>query len=476
MAQYAASPKHEYRAVWLATIKNLDWPRTLVACPQDIALQQKELTVIMDSLQAAGINTVMLQTRIRGNVIYPSAIEPFSGVFTGTEGLSPGYDPLAFAINEAHSRGMQLHAWIVSMPVGNDEQVAAQGKLSLPSRMRALCTHYKEAWYMEPGNPAVAPYLASLVSEVVANYDVDGIHLDYIRYPDFTDGYPDAALHRRHGGGRSLAEWRRGNITEVVKAVYAAVKEVKPWVRVSSAPLGKYDTLTRYNSYGWDAYNAVFQEAQEWLRDGVMDALFPMLYYKGNHFYPFVRDWCENSYGRHVVPGLGIYRLQAEYGGWEPLEIERQMRTSRSAGAHGVMMFRTSHLLGNAGGAYDVYTEVYKGKALVPPMPWYGTKPSSPQLQNSRRENHTVEISWNSVEAMDNHPAVRYNVYMALDSAVDISDVRNLVSVEQCETSFIWRCRTYSPVTVAVTAVDAYGVESEPMVVVFEERKLRLKR
>ena len=476
MAQHEVSPKHEYRAVWLATIKNLDWPRTLVTSPQEIEMQQQELKVIMDSLQVAGINTVMLQTRVRGNVIYPSSIEPFSGVFTGAEGLSPGYDPLAFAIDEAHSRGMQLHAWIVSMPVGNDEQVVAQGELSLPSRMRALCTHYKEAWYMEPGNPAVAPYLASLVTEVVSNYDVDGIHLDYIRYPDFTDGYPDAALHRRYGGGRSLAEWRRGNITDVVKAVYAAVKEVKPWVRVSSAPLGKYDTLTRYNSFGWDAYNAVFQEAQEWLRDGVMDALFPMLYYKGNHFYPFVRDWCENSYGRHVVPGLGIYRLQAIYGGWEPLEIERQMRTSRLAGAHGIMMFRTAHLLGNAGGAYDIYTKVYKGRALVPPMTWHGTKPSMPQLQSSRRENHTVEISWSAVEAMENHPAVRYNVYMALDSTVDISDVGNLVSVEQRDTAFTWHCRTYSSVTVAVTAVDAYGVESEPMVVVFEERKLRLKK
>ena len=476
MAQYDTSPKCEYRAVWLATIKNLDWPRTLVTSPQEIELQQQELVVIMDSLQAAGINTVMLQTRIRGNVIYPSAIEPFSGVFTGVEGASPGYDPLAFAIDEAHRRGMQLHAWIVAMPVGNDEQVAAQGDLSLPSRMRALCTHYKEAWYMEPGNPAVAPYLAGLVAEVVSNYDVDGIHLDYIRYPDFTEGYPDAALHRKHGRGRSLASWRRDNITAVVGAVYAAVKELKPWVRVSAAPLGKYDNLTRYSSYGWDAYNAVYQEAQEWLRDGVMDALFPMMYYKGNHFYPFVRDWCENSYGRHVVPGLGIYRLMAEYGGWDKLEIERQMRTSRSAGADGIMMFRTAHLLGNAGGSYDIYTKVYKGRALVPPMTWHGTEPSKPQLQSSRRENHTVGISWNAVEAMENHPAVRYNVYVALDSTVDISDVGNLVSVEQCDTAFTWHCRTYSPVTVAVTAVDAYGVESEPLVVVFEERKLRLKK
>ena len=471
MAQHDAVSKHEYRAVWLATIKNLDWPRTLVTSSQEVDAQKQELVVILDSLQAANINTVMLQTRIRGNVIYPSAIEPFSAVFTGVEGQNPGYDPLAFAVEECHRRGMQLHAWIVTMPVGNDEQVALQGKLSLPSRMRAMCTHYKEAWYMEPGNPEVAPYLAEIVAEVVTNYDVDGIHLDYIRYPDFTDGYPDASLYRKHGRGLSLAAWRRSNVTNVVKIIYTTVKELKPWVRVSSAPLGKYDTLSRYSSYGWDAYNAVYQEAQQWLRDGIMDALFPMLYYKGNHFYPFVRDWCENSYGRHIVPGLGIYRLQDIYGGWDPLEVERQMRTSRSAGAHGVILFRTAHLVGNAAGAYDVFTKVYKGKALVPPMLWYGTKPASPVVLSSKRENHTIELSWSSVEAPEGHPATKYNVYVALDSVVDVTDAGNLVAIGQCDTVFTWHCRTYKPITVAVTAVDAYGVESEPVVLTFSVKK-----
>lgn len=476
MAQHNVQPKYEYRAVWLATIKNLDWPRTLVTASQDIEVQQQELMVILDSLQVAGINTVMLQTRIRGNLIYPSEIEPFSGVFTGIEGVSPGYDPLAFAIEECHKRGMQLHAWIVTMPVGNDEQVAAQGKLSLPSRMRAMCTHYKEAWYMEPGNPDVAPYLAALAAEVVANYNVDGIHLDYIRYPDFTIGYPDTSLHRKYGKGKTFAAWRRSNITNIVKAIYTTVKELKPWVRVSSAPLGKYDKLSRYDSYGWDAYNAVCQEAQQWMRDGLMDALFPMLYYSGNHFYPFVRDWCENSYGRHIVPGLGIYRLQEIYGGWEKLEVERQMRTSRSAGADGVIMFRTAHLLGNAAGAYDLYIKVYKGKTLVPPMTWYGTKPASPAIVSSKRENHTVEISWNSVEAIAGHPTVKYNIYVSLDSVANISDAANLVAIEHDGTSFTWHCRTYEPITVAVTAVDAYGVESEPAVVTFNAKKIRENR
>ncbi|MBQ5627487.1 MAG: family 10 glycosylhydrolase, partial [Bacteroidaceae bacterium] len=320
------SPKYEYRAVWLTTIENLDWPRTQVKRPADIEKQKAELVVILDSLQAMHINTVLLQTRVRGDVIYPSSIEPISHVLTGVSGKSPGYDPLAFAIEECHKRGIRLHAWLVTLPLGKDEHVRRLGRNSLPNRQSNLCTRYKGAWYMEPGNPATADYIAALVKEIVQNYDVDGIHLDYVRYPDSVDGYPDGSLFVRHGKRMSLAAWRRSNITRIAAGVYSAVKQLKPWVCVSCAPLGKYDNLTRYSSLGWDAYNTVYQDAQGWLRDGIMDALFPMLYFNGNNFYPFVLDWCENSHGRHVAPGVGIYRLLPVYGGWPQLEIERQMR------------------------------------------------------------------------------------------------------------------------------------------------------
>ena len=326
-AQNASAPKYEYRAVWLTTIENLDWPKSLVKSKEDVERQQKELCVILDSLHELNINTVLLQTRVRGDVIYPSSIEPFSHVLTGVEGKSPGYDPLAFAIEECHKRGMQLHAWLVTLPLGKDEHIKRQGKQALSRKRKELCTHYKGAWYMEPGNPGTAEYIVELVEEIVSKYDVDGIHLDYVRYPDRTNGYPDSALYRKYSKRMSLADWRRSNITAIVELVYKSVKAKKPWVRVSSAPLGKYDDLTRYSSLGWDAYNAVYQEAQKWMKDGVMDALFPMLYFNGNNFYPFVLDWCENSYGRHIVPGVGIYRLSPQYGGWDEIEIERQFRT-----------------------------------------------------------------------------------------------------------------------------------------------------
>ncbi len=463
MAQNISSPKYEYRAVWLTTIENLDWPKKLIKTPSDTLAQQRELVNILDSLQALNVNTVLLQTRVRGDVIYPSAIEPFSHVLTGVSGKNPGYDPLAFAIDECHKRGMQLHAWIVTLPLGKKEHIKRMGARSLTHTHRNLCTFYKDSWYMEPGNPATADYICRIVQEITANYNVDGIHLDYVRYPDRTVGYPDGKLHRTYGKGLSLAAWRRANITNIAKRVYSTVKGIKPWVRVSCAPLGKYDDLTSYSSLGWNAHDAVFQEAQNWVRDGYMDILFPMLYFKGNNFYPFVLDWQENSHGRHIVPGIGIYRVLPEYGGWSPIEIKRQLFTSRSAGVAGTAMFRAEHVL-NSESATAVYSSAYDKPALVPPLSWAeAPAPQSPASLSVNRVGDSFNIAWAHVPSVDGHPAIRYNVYVAVGDTIDCENIDNLLCTTD-ETSFIWECRTKSAVSLAVTAVDAYGRESEPAV------------
>ena len=459
-AQHPVAPKYEYRAVWLTVIENLDWPKNFALTPQSVENQKQELVAILDTLKAMKVNTVLLQTRVRGDLIYPSAIEPFSHLFTGVEGLSPGYDPLDFAITECHKRGMQLHAWLVTMPLGKDEHIAMVGEKSLPRRNRSLCSHYDGAWYMEPGNPATSDYIVSIVKEVVEKYDIDGIHLDYVRYPDKNKGYPDAALYRKYGKGLSLAQWRRNNITRIVRNVYACVKERKPWVRVSCATLGKYNHLTRYSSLGWDAYNVGFQEAQQWARDGIVDMLLPMLYFNGNNFYPFVLDWQENSYGRHIIPGIGAYRLLPEYGGWETTEMVRQLCTSRAAGTAGTAMFRAAHLTSCA---YDVYTTIYRTPALVPPMEWCGTAPQPVDLLSLERTPGGYILRWNGVEAVAGEPAVRYNVYGASGESVDTDNPENLLATMLDTTSFLWNCPASDIYTVAVTAVDAYGIESSPV-------------
>ena len=462
-AQQPLASKYEYRAVWLTAIENLDWPKKPATTPQGAENQKRELVAILDSLQAMNVNTVLFQTRVRGDLVYPSSLEPFSHVFTGVEGKSPGYDPLAFAVEECHKRGMQLHAWVVTMPLGKDEHIRMLGKKALPSRNRSLCSHYEGAWYMEPGNPATSEYIVAIVKEIVSNYDVDGIHLDYIRYPDRNVGYPDASLYRKYGKGLSLVNWRRSNITRIVRNVYACVKELKPWVRVSCATLGKYDHLTRYSSLGWDAYNTGFQEAQQWARDGIVDIIFPMLYFKGNNFYPFVLNWQENSFGRHIVPGIGAYRLLPEYGGWGKLEIARQLNTSRSAGTAGTAMFRAEHLLSCT---RDVFASVYRAPALVPPMVWHGTEPSSPDTLAFEVVESGFALRWNSVKQTAGEPVVRYNVYGCAGDGVDTSNPENLLASMLCDTSFVWHRSIADTISVAVTAVDAYGVESAPVEVV----------
>lgn len=460
-AQNNPSPKYEYRAVWLTTIENLDWPKTLVKTSADVEVQQRELTTMLDSLQALNVNTVLLQTRVRGDLIYPSAIEPFSHVFTGVPDKYPCYDPLAFAVEECHKRGMQLHAWLVTLPLGKKEHVKRLGARALPRAHRELCTLYKDSWYMEPGNPATADYICRIVAEITENYNIDGIHLDYVRYPDRTNGYPDAKWYRIHGKSLSLADWRRANITNIAKRVYSTVKNIKPWVRVSCAPLGKYGDLACYSSYGWNAHDAVFQEAQKWVSDGYMDILFPMLYFKDNHFYPFVLDWQENSCGRHIVPGVGVYRLLPEYGGWLPLEIKRQLFTSRSAGTAGTALFRVQHLLGNDDAA-AVYNTVYGKRALVPPLTWAAAPvPQAPSAFAVERAGDCFKLSWHSVNAADGHPHTRYNIYATLGREVDCENIANLICTTD-STSFVWECCTNSAVSLAVTAVDAYGRESVP--------------
>lgn len=462
-AQHNVQPKFEYRAVWLTTIENLDWPKSTACDKEGFARQREELTTLLDSLEAMHVNTVLLQTRVRGDVIYPSEIEPFSHLFTGTTDKAPDYDPLAFAIEECHKRGMQLHAWIVTLPLGKDEHIRRQGKHALSRRKRYLCTHYKGQWYMEPGNPETGEYITEIVKEIVTNYNVDGIHLDYVRYPDRTNGYPDAALHRKHGKGTPLPDWRRDNITAIARKVYNAVKEEKPWVRVSCAPLGKYDNLTRYSSLGWDAYNAVYQEAQEWVKEGIMDILFPMLYFDGSNFYPFVLDWQENSNGRHIVPGIGIYRLLPEYGGWQAIEIERQINTSREAGTAGTAMFRANHVL-NCG--KSTYTKTHRHPALIPPMSWIsGSAPNMPQGLSAERDEHGITIGWKSIEAPNGEPEIKYNIYYTLGDSIDIGNIKNLVASQITGNSFRWSCRTFHAISIAVTAVDAYGRESIPAIV-----------
>ena len=365
------APKYEIRASWITTLGGLDWPTRKATSKSGIEAQKKELCDILDRLKAANFNTVLLQTRVRGDVIYPSAIETFTESLAGKEGRSPGYDPLQFAIDECHKRGMELHAWMVAIPIGNNRQVKLLEKNSVVKKQPSICIHYKDSWYLDPGNPKTDSYLAKLVNEVVSRYDVDGIHFDYIRYPERAKDFPDHTSYRKYGKKKDKSQWRRDNMTRIVRRLYTEVKQLKPWVKVSCSPIGKYNDTGRYSSSGWNAYKEVYQDAQLWLKNGIHDALFPMMYFQGNNFYPFALDWQENKSGRWIVPGLGIYFLHPKEQDWKLDEIARQIYFLRNIKADGEAYFRNRFVMDNTKGLLDELQEhFYATPAVVPPMTW----------------------------------------------------------------------------------------------------------
>ncbi|MDY6206341.1 MAG: family 10 glycosylhydrolase [Prevotella sp.] len=432
-------PKHEVRAVWLTTIGGLDWPHSYY--PE---AQKRQLCTILDKLQKANINTILLQVRIRATTIYPSVYEPFDACMTGRAGKSQSYDPLQFAIEECHRRGMEIHAWVVTIPIGKWNGVGCK---QLRSRYPSLVKKIGDEGFMNPESYQTAEYLADICGEITDRYDVDGIHLDYIRYPEIWK----MNTSRQQG---------RENITRIVRAIHKRVKTTKPWVKLSCSPIGKSDDLSRYSSNGWNAYTRVCQDAQGWLQQGLMDQLYPMMYFKDNHFFPFAIDWSENAHGRTIVPGLGIYFLSPAEGKWQLEDITRQMHVSRSLGM-GQAFFRSRFLTDDTKGIYSFTANDFnRYPALVPPMTWQSrfTPPPPFGLQTTKSGVQTT-ISWHAPDAAE---PLYYNVYAANTCPVNTDDVRNLVATRLTGCSLSLSATTQGQEHYyAVTTMNRYGNESK---------------
>lgn len=463
----SSQSKYEIRAAWLTTIGALDFPMQKANSPQGVIRQKRELCRILDKLKDARFNTVLLQTRLRGDVIYPSVFEGFAESLTGFTGRNPGYDLLKFAIAECHKRGMELHAWIVAIPIGNERQVKLQGKNAVTKKHPELCKKYKGIWYLDPGNPKTDDYLAGIVREIVSSYDIDGIHLDYIRYPEHPETFPDRALFRKYGKGKTVDQWRRDNITRIVRRLYDETKKLKPWIKVSSSPVGKYNDTPRYSSKGWNAFHTVYQDACQWMKEGIQDLIFPMMYFQRNSFYPFALDWNEHKSGQWVVPGLGIYFMHPDEQDWTLDEICRQISFTRENGMDGQAYFRTRFLLDNTKGLLDELKEqVYLHPAVVPPMTWEDSiPPSSPACPSFTAEGNMTRIEWKAPESKDNRDTCYYRIYASNSYPVDTDNIRNLQEARTDSTcyTFMPRMPWQQQLYWAVTAVDRFGNESLPL-------------
>jgi len=457
-------PKKEVRAVWLTTVYGLDWPQRVAASEDSRKAQQEAVCGMLDRLQEANFNTVFFQVRMRGDVAYRSDIEPASAVFSGKYGRLPGYDPLAFMVAECHKRGLECHAWFVTFPVGSDKIVREQGRLSVVKRHPELCKHHKGEWFLDPGVPGTADYILKLVKEIVNGYDIDGIHFDYIRYPEAARSFPDKITYRKYGRKMRLEDWRRQNINQMVYRIYDWVKLVKPWVQVSSSPLGKYNRIPRVPNAGWTAYESVYQDAAQWLLAGKQDMIVPMMYYLHENFFPFVDNWVENANGRMIVPGLGAYRLLKEEADWTLTDLTDQIDYSRYFGGAGCSFFRCGNILSDEKGVYtELRDNYYRYPAQLPPLTWLNDSvPSAPEEIRVERLENELKLSWEKPagEKQD----LTYTVYYSLTDSIDTSSAQQMLATN------IHGTELYLPVSphreqgylFVITSSTRYHIESLP--------------
>ena len=456
-----ASPKYEMRAVWLTTNWGLDWPSAAATDEASRAKQQQELCALLDEVAQMGINTVFFQTRLRGEVFYSSEIEPWSSVASGKVNRSPGYDILSYVIGEVHKRGMECHAWIVTIPAGSVKQVQRQGGRSLPSRRPELCVKLKGEWYLDPGHPATASYISGIVREIAQNYAVDGIHLDYIRYPSENGAFPDATTYGKYAPkGVSKARWRIDNITRIVDSVYHAAKACDETIMVSTAPLGRYASLDDEPNKGWVCLGGASQDPVDWLKRGINDFIAPMMYYKDENFFPYLTDW-QQKVGENgfVVAGLGIYRMERNEGNWSLNDIEAQIEATRNEGIGGQAHFRLQQLLDYASLSQLLKTKYYRHPALVPPMRGEATAPiAAVERLRVRATQAGVELSWSPTEG-----ALRYVVYASTTDTLDLDNPAYIIAPYVPTCYYLLPPGNYRKV--AITAIDGCRRESEPFVV-----------
>lgn len=444
-------PPTEVRAVWLTTNYGLDWPKNRT----DINIQKRELIKILDDLKKYNFNTVFFQARARGDVLYKSKIEPMSSVVAMAKPGQNAFDPLLFAIEECHKRGIACHAWIVTYPLGGNKQVQSLGTSSVVRKQPSIALQYKSEWFLDPGNPNTDNYLLSIVNEIVNNYDVDGVHFDYIRYPDDSTRFPDGTMFNKYGKGKKLSDWRRENINRFVTKVYDSVKSIKPWVQVSSAPLGRYKPLNNKHD-GWNALETVMQDAGHWMMSGKHDALYPMMYYRNQLFYPFADDWVLHSNNRILVPGLGVYQMLELK--WPKEDIVNQIDYTREKKMSGQAYFRTENVLSNLKGILFTINDYYKYPAKLPAMTWLSdTIPDAPYDLTAEKVKGIFQLKWKS------HKTERttFTIYKSDNENFDTENAENIIATGVREPMYEFYVEDNDEAYYYfITSSDAYNNES----------------
>lgn len=456
----------EFRAVWVATVVNLDWPSKKGLSTAD---QKRELLEILDSAQAHRLNAVVFQARPACDALYDSKLEPWSEYLTGKQGQAPDpyYDPLEFAIEEAHKRGLELHVWLNTYRASLKPQTTHLAPNHIARRRPDLVRTYDKYLWMDPGHPDGHAHLLAIVRDIVDRYDIDGFHFDDYFYPYPVSGleFPDDDLYQKYkskGGNLNKSDWRRDNVNRMVKEVGEMVHSVDPHVKYGISPFGIWRPGHPQGIIGMDPYETLFADARLWIREGWVDYLAPQLYWgtrkKGQEYAKLLDWWIEqNPHGRHIWPGNGLYKINDEF---DANDLVRQIEITRDReGATGNIHFRYRNLAANVDGISDkLKNEVYTLPALVPASPWLDDQP--PERPDAHfmpaRANARAALRWK----MPNGEEVsRWVVYADLGDRWWVSVFpSHKRSLEIKEGAAI-------PVTMAVSAVDRTGNESPRAIV-----------
>lgn len=390
-----AAPR-EFRAAWVATVANIDWPSKpgLTA-----AEQQAEMRALLDRAVALKLNAIIFQIRTSADALYESKLEPWSEYLTGVQGQSPGYDPLALWITEAHQRGLELHAWFNPFRARQSGAKSAPAATHLSQTQPAWIKRYGDMQWIDPGETAAAEHTLAVFKDVLQRYDVDGIHIDDYFYPypipqpgsdpaaklelDFPDE-PSWQRYLQGGGKLARADWRRHNVDTLIERLHGMVHATKPWVRFGISPFGIPKPALRPEGIsGFSQYDKLYADVELWLHQGWLDYLVPQLYWpqtqKGQGFGPLLDYWhSQNKQARHVWPGLFTSRIKPDNApndkpeSWPVAEVMQQIEIVRNKyPGSGHAHFSMVALMQNRRGLADtLQAGLYAQPALVPATPW----------------------------------------------------------------------------------------------------------
>jgi uncharacterized lipoprotein YddW (UPF0748 family) len=391
----------EFRGVWVASVENIDWPSQPGLSTQE---QKDELLGILDRAVALRLNAVILQVRPAADALYASPYEPWSEYLTGRMGRapSPWYDPLEFAVTEAHRRGLELHAWFNPYRARHPSSKSPPSPNHISVTNPELVKRYGSMLWMDPGEPAVRERTIQVVLDVVQRYDIDGVHIDDYFYPykekdrrGRTIEFPDGSSWRKYvrsGGGLSRDDWRRANVDSLIHQVYLRIKATKPWVKFGISPFGVWRPGNPPQIGGFDSFAELYGDSRKWLLNGWADYFTPQLdwpTFREDLRYPVLLQWWveQNAKGRHIWPGNYLDKVTGTPTGWPAEELLNQIALTRAQrGATGNVYFSMrSFMFGRDNLPEKLVAGPYANKALVPASTWLDSiPPLSPVVRVGR--------------------------------------------------------------------------------------------